>query len=127
MLELVATLPAAAPLLGALADAPGAYLVGGAVRDLLLGGRPVDLDLVVEGDAAIAASRIGDDLVVHDRFGTSTVTAGGFPYDGARARPARDPSPGAPPGGEPAGHAGAPRRGRAPVHAAPGALCRRRP
>jgi tRNA nucleotidyltransferase (CCA-adding enzyme) len=103
MLELVASLPAAAPLLRALADAPGAYLVGGAVRDLLLGGRPVDLDLVVEGDAAIAASRIGDDLVVHDRFGTSTVTAGGFTYDVARARRERYPSPGALPEVEPAG------------------------
>ncbi len=103
MLELVASLPAAAPLLGALGDAPGAYLVGGAIRDLLLGERPVDLDLVVEGDAAAAASRIGDDLVVHDRFGTSTVTAGGFTYDVARARRERYPSPGALPEVEPAG------------------------
>jgi tRNA nucleotidyltransferase/poly(A) polymerase len=28
------------------------WAVGGAVRDLLLGGVPSDLDLVVEGDAA---------------------------------------------------------------------------
>jgi tRNA nucleotidyltransferase (CCA-adding enzyme) len=102
MLELVGNLPAAAPLLGALADAPGAYLVGGAVRDLLLGGQPVDLDLVVEGDAAAAASRIGGEPIVHDRFGTSTVCAGGFTYDVARARREHYPTPGALPEVEPA-------------------------
>jgi tRNA nucleotidyltransferase (CCA-adding enzyme) len=103
LLEQVRSLPAGGPLLCALGDAPGVYLVGGAVRDLLLGGRPLDLDLVVEGDAAAAASRIGDELVVHDRFGTSTVSSGGFTYDVARARRERYPSPGALPEVEPAG------------------------
>ena len=51
------------------------YLVGGAVRDLLLGGAPIDLDLAVEGDAASFAASLGGDLRVHDRFGTSTVDA----------------------------------------------------
>ncbi|MBA2240435.1 MAG: hypothetical protein H0W09_04200, partial [Solirubrobacterales bacterium] len=31
------------------------YLVGGAVRDLILGGRAVDVDLAVEGDAIALA------------------------------------------------------------------------
>ncbi len=102
LLEQVSSLPAGGPLLRALGDAPGVYLVGGAVRDLLRGGRPVDLDVVVEGDAAATASQIGAEPVVHDRFGTSTVNAGGFSYDVARARRERYPSPGALPDVEPA-------------------------
>jgi tRNA nucleotidyltransferase (CCA-adding enzyme) len=53
-------------------DVPGVWIVGGAVRDALLGRKPRDLDLVVEGDAAAAARRLGEDAVVHDRFGTAT-------------------------------------------------------
>ena len=102
LLEQVSSLPAGGPLLRALGDAPGVYLVGGAVRDLLRGGRPVDLDVVVEGDAAATALQIGEQPVVHDRFGTSTVNAGGFSYDVARARRERYPSPGALPDVEPA-------------------------
>jgi tRNA nucleotidyltransferase (CCA-adding enzyme) len=103
LLEQISSLPAGGPLLRALGDAPGVYLVGGAVRDLLRGGRPLDLDVVVEGDAAATASRIGDEPVVYDRFGTSTVDAGGFSYDVARARRERYPTPGALPEVEPAG------------------------
>ena len=44
------------------------YLVGGAVRDLLLGRGRADLDLVVEGDAAALASRLGAEVVSHERF-----------------------------------------------------------
>jgi tRNA nucleotidyltransferase (CCA-adding enzyme) len=55
----------------------GVYLVGGAVRDLLLG-RPVrDVDLAVEGDAAAfsraLAERLGARPTVHERFGTATL------------------------------------------------------
>src|SRR4030081_3933810 len=71
LLERVRALPAAAPLLSRLGDEPNVYLVGGAVRDLLLGGQPVDLDLVVEGDAAALANRLGGEVRLHDRFGTS--------------------------------------------------------
>jgi tRNA nucleotidyltransferase (CCA-adding enzyme) len=81
----VRALPAAVPLLERLGDAPPVYLVGGAVRDLLLGGTPSDLDLVLEGDATALAQRLGS-ARVHDRFGTSTVTLDGFTYDIARAR-----------------------------------------
>ena len=56
----------------ALADVPGVWIVGGAVRDALLGRDPRDLDLVVEGDAEAVARRLGEDAVVHDRFGTAT-------------------------------------------------------
>lgn len=88
--ERLRQLPAAAPLLDLLGDDPGVHLVGGAVRDLLLGGTPLDLDLVVEGDAVAAAQRLADGLggtlQLHDRFGTATVVAGERAYDLVRAR-----------------------------------------
>jgi tRNA nucleotidyltransferase (CCA-adding enzyme) len=88
-------LPAAGPLVQRLTDATPLWLVGGAVRDLLLGGSPVDLDLVVEGDASALATSLGGELKVHDRFGTSTVTLGGHSYDVARARRETYAHPGA--------------------------------
>src|SRR5438309_10237288 len=93
LVQRIASLPAGGPLLGALGDAGAVYLVGGAVRDLLLGGRPLDLDLAVEGDAAALARQIGDDVVVHDRFGTSTVRLDGFSYDIAATRAERYATP----------------------------------
>ena len=102
LLERIRALPAAGPVIAALRAEPGVYLVGGAVRDLLRGGQPFDLDLVVEGDPVATARRIGDDVVVHDRFGTSTASAGGFSYDIARSRRETYPRPGALPEVEPA-------------------------
>ncbi|NLE09388.1 MAG: hypothetical protein GX631_09080, partial [Dehalococcoidales bacterium] len=53
------------------------YLVGGIVRDLLLGRKSYDLDLVVEGDAIALAARFADitggKITVHSRFRTATV------------------------------------------------------
>ena len=72
LLERLRDLPGAAPLFEALADVPGVWIVGGAVRDTLIGREPRDLDLVVEGDAAAVARRLGEDAVLHDRFGTAT-------------------------------------------------------
>lgn len=86
MLDRLRALPAARPLVARTAPSPGVHVVGGAVRDLLLGGAPFDLDLVVEGDALAFARSLGGSLRVHDRFGTSTVTLDGFSYDIARAR-----------------------------------------
>lgn len=92
-------LPGAQRLLDGLAGEPGVYVVGGAVRDLLLGTEPRELDLVVEGDATAvarrAASRLGGRVVVHERFGTATVTAPGRSFDLAGARRERYPRPGA--------------------------------
>jgi tRNA nucleotidyltransferase (CCA-adding enzyme) len=89
-------LPTAEPLLGVL---PEAWIVGGAVRDVLLGGASADLDVVIEGDAVAAARRLGEALggsvTVHDRFGTATVTAGGHVYDLATARAESYARPGA--------------------------------
>jgi tRNA nucleotidyltransferase (CCA-adding enzyme) len=102
LLQRVRALPAGAQLMRLLNGDEHIYLVGGAVRDLLLGGRPFDLDLVVEGDPDAVAGRLGGDVVAHDRFGTATVTVGGFSYDIARARRETYTRPGALPDVTPA-------------------------
>jgi tRNA nucleotidyltransferase (CCA-adding enzyme) len=87
------------PALDALADEPGAYVVGGAVRDVLLGRAPHELDILVEGDAAAvakrAAARLGGEAVVHDRFGTATVRTPEHTFDVAGARRESYARPGA--------------------------------
>ena len=102
----VAALSGMDRLLPALAGLDPAYLVGGAVRDLLMGNRAVDLDLVVEGDAPsmgrVLAERLGGRVVEHDRFATATVSAPGLSVDLATARRERYPVPGALPSVEPA-------------------------
>lgn len=98
----IQALEAAAPLLEQLAAAPGVYLVGGAVRDLLLGDAPVDLDIVVERDPAEVVALLDGEVQTYDRFGTATVRVGGHTYDIARARRERYPAPGALPDVEPA-------------------------
>lgn len=56
------------------------FLVGGFVRDLILGVKNLDLDIVVEGDGVIfaedLAARLNARLIRHRRFGTATVIAG---------------------------------------------------
>ncbi len=98
--------PRAGRLIEALAGVEGAHLVGGAVRDVLLGGEPVNLDVVVEGDAAaaarMAADRLGGRVREHERFGTALVEADDLTVDVARARRERYPAPGALPEVEPA-------------------------
>jgi len=71
------------------------YLVGGAVRDLLLGRPRADVDLVVEGDAAALAARLGGASAEHDRFGTVKVEVDGHELDIASARTETYPQPGA--------------------------------
>ena len=79
--ERVRRLPGMERLLAALEGLPPAYLVGGAVRDLLLGGDPLDIDIAIEGDARSAAralaERLGGQARVYDRFGTADVIVGG--------------------------------------------------
>ncbi len=55
-------LPLPDPLLQNLPPTPRAYLVGGAVRDLLLQRHPVDVDVAVDGDAAAFAGTMADRL-----------------------------------------------------------------
>lgn len=78
------------------------YLVGGAVRDLLLGRGRADVDVVVEGDAMVLAERLGADVTSHERFGTAKVRLDGHEIDIATARSESYPQPGALPLVEPA-------------------------
>jgi tRNA nucleotidyltransferase (CCA-adding enzyme) len=71
------------------------YVVGGAVRDLLLGRNRADLDLVVEGDAVALAGRLGAEPVSHERFATAKVVLDGHELDLAGARTETYPRPGA--------------------------------
>jgi tRNA nucleotidyltransferase (CCA-adding enzyme) len=71
------------------------FLVGGAVRDLLLGRPRTDVDLVVEGDAATLAERLGGAHLEHERFGTVKVEVEGHEIDIASARTENYPEPGA--------------------------------
>lgn len=102
LLALLRSLPAGEPLMRRLGGEQSVFLVGGSVRDLLRGGRPFDLDLVVEGDPAHVLARLDGQATVHDRFGTSTITVDGFTYDLARARTETYPRPGALPEVSPA-------------------------
>ncbi len=80
------------------------YLVGGAVRDLLLGRGRADIDLVVEGDAPALAARLGAEVTAHERFGTAKLTLEGHEVDIATARTEAYPRPGALPVVGPAHH-----------------------
>ncbi len=67
------------------------FVVGGCVRDLLLGIENLDLDLVVEGDGIAFAQKLGEALrarvKVHERFGTAILLLrDGFRLDVATAR-----------------------------------------
>ena len=68
-----------------------AFVVGGFVRDLLLGRDNLDLDLVVEGDGLAFARALGREMgariKAHKRFGTAVlVFPDGFKLDVAMAR-----------------------------------------
>ncbi|MDO8489220.1 MAG: CCA tRNA nucleotidyltransferase [Candidatus Omnitrophota bacterium] len=55
-----------------------AYLVGGFLRDLILGVPNFDIDITVEGKGIIFAEKLAkklkSDLIIHERFGTATLT-----------------------------------------------------
>lgn len=91
------------PELEAVREAGGdpVYLVGGAVRDLLLGRGRADIDLVVEGNAAGLAERLGAEVRSHERFATAKVRLDGHEVDIASARSETYPHPGALPEVEP--------------------------
>lgn len=97
------TVPGGALLLGAAAGVPvPAYVVGGAVRDLLLGRVPRELDVAVDGEPEALLAALGGDLARHPRFGTAAVRGEGWHIDVARCRRERYPHPGALPEVEPA-------------------------
>ncbi len=76
-----------------------AFLVGGTVRDLLLGRPSLDVDIVIEGDAVSlareVASATGAKLAKTTVFGTATLRSGAFSLDVATARAETYARPGA--------------------------------
>lgn len=99
--ELLDALPGLDRIAAAAGGAP-TYLVGGAVRDLLLGRERTDLDVVVEGDAAALAAKLGGESVADDRFATAKAVLDGVEFDLATARAESYPHPGALPEVRPA-------------------------
>lgn len=103
--DIAAALRASYPELDAVREAAGGapvYVVGGAVRDLLLGRGRAELDLVIVGDAAEMAARLGADPVEHERFATAKVRLDGHEIDVATARTESYARPGALPDVAPA-------------------------
>ena len=74
------------------------YLVGGAIRDALLGYPITDLDFAVAGDARDLASdlanEMGAEVVTHNRFHTATLVLNDVRVDLASARTEKYPHPG---------------------------------
>ena len=82
------------------------YLVGGVVRDLLLGRTNFDLDLVVEGDAIDLAHQLiikinQGKITTHPRFGTAKLLWNKWSIDLASARSETYAKPGALPSVKP--------------------------
>jgi tRNA nucleotidyltransferase (CCA-adding enzyme) len=91
---LAAAYPELADLAAAAPDP--VYLVGGAVRDLLLGRGRADVDLAVEGEPRALAAALGAEVVAeHSRFGTLKLEWGGETIDVAATRRERYARPGA--------------------------------
>ena len=96
----VAALPGGAQLLEICRDDPGSALVGGAVRDLLLGREPRELDVVVAGASAELAAALCDALAgeprvtIHERFRTAAVEWAAGQVDIAERRAESYPHPG---------------------------------
>lgn len=106
VLERLTCLPGGAALLELAAGREDVELVGGAVRDVLLGREPRELDVVVAdgaGGFGVAASdfaaglagRLGGELRAHERFGTAAVIARDARIDVATRRAESYPEPGA--------------------------------
>lgn len=99
--ERLDALPGIEELRRATGDQP-AYLVGGAVRDLLLGRSRADLDVAVEADVRPLAEALGGEVTEHERFQTATVRVGDLMVDLARSRAETYERPGALPEVRPA-------------------------
>ena len=84
------------------AESTQVYLVGGAVRDLLLGNRRVDVDVAVQGEIEGLVRRLGGTSIVHERFSTASVEVDGLTVDLATARSETYATPGALPDVAPA-------------------------
>lgn len=105
-LEALRARPCAARVIAVLEERDDAWLVGGIVRDALLGraAGDMDVDVVVDGDPAPVARALGRVVEAHERFGTYVVeTEDGCRYDVVRARRETYARPGALPDVEPSG------------------------
>ena len=79
----------------------GLYLVGGIVRDLMLGRPGNDIDMMVEGDALNLAANLHKKPVIHKKFGTATFKLGNYRIDLATCRSESYDHPGALPAVKP--------------------------
>lgn len=98
----LAELPAGRAVIDAVANDKSVWLVGGAVRDLLLGRTPTEIDLVVEGSLQPLLAGLGGEAELFERFGTATVELGAGRIDLASARTETYSQPGALPDVSPA-------------------------
>ncbi|MEA2334041.1 MAG: hypothetical protein QOG40_531 [Solirubrobacteraceae bacterium] len=108
VLERLHELPGGPELLDLAAGREDVELIGGAVRDLLLGRDPRELDVVVDGtaeafaekiasifDGRLAAGGVRCEVDAHERFGTASVRFGGGRIDVAARRAESYAAPGA--------------------------------
>jgi tRNA nucleotidyltransferase (CCA-adding enzyme) len=105
LLDTLGTLPGGPELLALAKNVAELALVGGAVRDLLLGRAPRELDVVVAADAPALvgqlAERLGVDaaqpptVTLHERFGTAVLRWDGAQIDIAQRRAESYSAPGA--------------------------------
>lgn len=99
----IETLPGfAAVRVAAVRSGVPAYIVGGAVRDALIGVEPLDLDLVAAGDPIALAEALDGEIRTHERFCTATVATPEGPVNIAAARTESYAYPGALPDVHPA-------------------------
>ncbi|HEY3185966.1 MAG TPA: hypothetical protein VGJ70_00735 [Solirubrobacteraceae bacterium] len=102
--ERLAGLPAGGSVLHVADRFSGLWIVGGAVRDVLLGVPSRDVDVAVEGEIDPVIGALGHSLEEHGRFGTASVrTPDGGLVNVVRTRAEAYPHPGALPVVRPAG------------------------
>lgn len=103
VLAILRSRPGVPGVLDRLGGREDVWVVGGAVRDALLGRAPRDLDLVVEGDPSALAAQLGELVCEHERFGTAEIRTGdGLAVGVATARTEAYARPGALPDVRPA-------------------------
>ena len=75
------------------------YLVGGSVRDLLMGNTPAELDMAIASESRDAVAslmhKLGGIVMAESQFGTAKVETGGVVFDAARTRRETYARPGA--------------------------------
>ncbi len=91
----LAELPGGQAVIDAVGNDESVWLVGGAVRDLMIGRTPTEIDLVVDGPLEPMLARLGGEAERFERFGTATVELGAVRVDLACARTEFYAQPGA--------------------------------